>query len=753
MAFVESWVETDPDGSVITVSLLDDAQRLTKRALRERLEGDPAVLGSGVFDAGTFGTTAMVKKGVARAFTVTNADLTTTYLQDGRLAVNLDDNTLYHSRASGLVRMKVRAEEIISGAPPIFTSLTVTPGTSSLQAVTATTVVATGLITASLGVQIDGGGYLAGKIYYSASQGLSLAARTASANDFVVVKADGASNVIAIPTGTANVVFGNQITVGDGSAAAPGWRLTSVQSGFYYIGGGSVGYAHSGVLNITYTAALTTFVSALQGMNFIAVNPLQNNQASATVITHNGASTGAIYAFGANAATQANLQLISRSSNGSLVTTLVDFGPTTATFGSLAFSGITTLTITGTASLQGVTLTTATATGTVTYSGSSYADFTGTSTSGLSVWVRQIQNTSISYGINSQPVFTTGVVTGKALYAQVTTAAAAFTLTDGYGLHIDVPVKGAGSTLTNITGIRVESQVLAGATAYGVRIINADAGKALYIDAGGMTVVAGTSAFQAVTVTTMTATGDSFVGATAESGWTGRATMKSSADGVIELFNDALTGFTRLNFGGTTASFPSLSRNNAELVAKLADNSTDAGFVAKYITTSGNSSGTGAAIWIQGTGTAVANTIYGIRIEPTWGTDATSHGTALRVLPSLTGVFTMTTLDGILIESQSIGGGAAATTGYGLRILAQSSAVTNWAIYCASSATSGGVTFRDTALATTATKGHMWIPTTAGAPTGVPSPIPTGQVAMQYDTTNNFLYIYNGGWKKSTVYA
>lgn len=57
------------------------------------------------------------------------------------------------------------------------------------------------------------------------------------------------------------------------------------------------------------------------------------------------------------------------------------------------------------------------------------------------------------------------------------------------------------------------------------------------------------------------------------------------------------------------------------------------------------------------------------------------------------------------------------------------------------------------ALATTATEGHMMIPTCAGAPTGVPVGNGAGKLAVIYDTTNNFLYVYNGGWKKSTVYA
>lgn len=54
------------------------------------------------------------------------------------------------------------------------------------------------------------------------------------------------------------------------------------------------------------------------------------------------------------------------------------------------------------------------------------------------------------------------------------------------------------------------------------------------------------------------------------------------------------------------------------------------------------------------------------------------------------------------------------------------------------------------ALATNATTGFMWIPTSAGTPTGVPSSY-TGKVAMEYDTTNNKICIYNGGWHCSAA--
>jgi hypothetical protein len=51
------------------------------------------------------------------------------------------------------------------------------------------------------------------------------------------------------------------------------------------------------------------------------------------------------------------------------------------------------------------------------------------------------------------------------------------------------------------------------------------------------------------------------------------------------------------------------------------------------------------------------------------------------------------------------------------------------------------------ALATSATKGFVYIPSMAGQPTGTPADTYTGQVPLVYDTTNNKLWVYNSGWK------
>ncbi|MEZ2218574.1 hypothetical protein [Rhizobium sp. RCC_161_2] len=62
----------------------------------------------------------------------------------------------------------------------------------------------------------------------------------------------------------------------------------------------------------------------------------------------------------------------------------------------------------------------------------------------------------------------------------------------------------------------------------------------------------------------------------------------------------------------------------------------------------------------------------------------------------------------------------------------------------------GSVQMGQQSLPTNASTGFPYIPATAGAPTGVPTPV-NGMVPMQYDTTNHKFWIYDGGWKSVTV--
>jgi hypothetical protein len=54
---------------------------------------------------------------------------------------------------------------------------------------------------------------------------------------------------------------------------------------------------------------------------------------------------------------------------------------------------------------------------------------------------------------------------------------------------------------------------------------------------------------------------------------------------------------------------------------------------------------------------------------------------------------------------------------------------------------------------TTQTNGFFYIPSCSGAPTGVPAVENAGITCLMYDETNNYLYAYNGGWKKIGPFA
>lgn len=67
-------------------------------------------------------------------------------------------------------------------------------------------------------------------------------------------------------------------------------------------------------------------------------------------------------------------------------------------------------------------------------------------------------------------------------------------------------------------------------------------------------------------------------------------------------------------------------------------------------------------------------------------------------------------------------------------------------------ATFSGMTVGTAAIATTATAGFPWIPSCAGAPTGVPTPPYTNAAALVVDTTDSKLYVRVGTtWKSVTL--
>jgi len=100
----------------------------------------------------------------------------------------------------------------------------------------------------------------------------------------------------------------------------------------------------------------------------------------------------------------------------------------------------------------------------------------------------------------------------------------------------------------------------------------------------------------------------SSVGSTGAIGFSGRSYIKSVSDGLFTLSNTAETDFNRLQFGGTSASFPALKRSTTTLQARLADDSAFAPIQGKLTTdtafTSGAITDTGYIVLYDSTGTA-----------------------------------------------------------------------------------------------------------------------------------------------------
>lgn len=76
----------------------------------------------------------------------------------------------------------------------------------------------------------------------------------------------------------------------------------------------------------------------------------------------------------------------------------------------------------------------------------------------------------------------------------------------------------------------------------------------------------------------------------------GVSSFRAPADGVLTLLDTAATSFGRIQFGGTTSSFPSIKRSSATLAFRLADDSADASVSVSTILTSGGNSTTTPAI-------------------------------------------------------------------------------------------------------------------------------------------------------------
>ena len=92
----------------------------------------------------------------------------------------------------------------------------------------------------------------------------------------------------------------------------------------------------------------------------------------------------------------------------------------------------------------------------------------------------------------------------------------------------------------------------------------------------GSNVLSVTSTGALTSAVSIGAGGNISAGPTQDLGWSTRSTMTSPSGGIITLYNNAQTDFNRLQFGGTTSSFPSIQRSTTKLFFRLADDSAGA---------------------------------------------------------------------------------------------------------------------------------------------------------------------------------
>lgn len=161
--------------------------------------------------------------------------------------------------------------------------------------------------------------------------------------------------------------------------------------------------------------------------------------------------------------------------------------------------------------------------------------------------------------------------------------------------------------------------------------------------------VAGSNVFSvaltgATTVnSTLTATGNLVAGAGNSISCNGHSKLSSATDGIWTMTNNVAGGFTRLQLGGTTASFPAIKVSSTTLAFRLADDSADCPITAAGATFSG------------------AVNITGLTASQIVGTDASKNLVSLATVSGAlggTGVantgFTIT-LGGNLVTSGAFG--------------------------------------------------------------------------------------------------
>ena len=123
--------------------------------------------------------------------------------------------------------------------------------------------------------------------------------------------------------------------------------------------------------------------------------------------------------------------------------------------------------------------------------------------------------------------------------------------------------------------------------------------------------------------------------------WSGRSVMYSPSDGVIRVANNAETDFNRMQFGGTTSSFPALKRAGVGLLVTNGDDSAPGYF---QVGSTALTMTAGAFGLPKMTASASAPGASGVKFEAVCGTNA---GTAKLIMYAGTSTTAVTVIDNV----------------------------------------------------------------------------------------------------------
>lgn len=372
--------------------------------------------------------------------------------------------------------------------------------------------------------------------------------------------------------------------------------------------------------------------------------------------------------------------------------------------------------------------------------------------SSTQIYAYHISTDATSYGFLSSPVVGSSTTNSFATYqSNLSTQAAPFTTASATHFLATQGTIGAGSTVTNQYGYFANSNLTGATNNYGFYSNIAaptsggsTASNVASVSSTGTTVTVNTSAAhglsnnQTVTIS-LTANATALV-----SGVTCTILAVGTTDFTLigASSNTVGVSFTATGAGVGSGTVTLNQQNSGKTITVV--NTTQFTYTA-------SSSATFTLITASGT------------VTPTKRYNFYANGTAdnyfagavgIGVVPS-TFSFQVQASNNTTVAAFGNSGGTTAfvilrnsvATGNQIRFGAESSDLTFYTSTTEKLRVSSTGNIYGTSGTTSMTDGFFYIPSAAGAPSGVPTAV-SGRVPMYYDTTNNNFYVYNGAWKK-----